>query len=403
MIRHIVFITPVTFNDSQRRWFGLEYLKKNNLKVEVWDVTSFIQNKASAAAFAKNGNLDHDMLTKLYSYKELAIRLEGLSQESLAVCFFGYQPMYYRILRLLTRYKVRYAYIMNYPFPTASLASRMQKGGLKYLCSWAKRLPEILKHHLFLKCPPSLMKIAAPKYILAGGEKSLLHPHVLDKGTEIIWLHCFDCEDLYSTDNKQSLDQNLGKYAVFIDQCLPFHPDTLTGSNRAAITAENYYPLLNQFFSLIEQTSGCKIVIAAHPRANHMNDQYFGGRTMVRGSTSRLVKNAEFVLMHCSAAMSYVVMFQKPCLFLTTRHFKGSHTWHETETMARSLGTEPVVIEDVSAHNLPIWQEALKIDRQKYKKYQEDFLKSNKSEDLPFWEGFVNYLQKRSAQLGTVL
>lgn len=105
-------------------------------------------------------------------------------------------------------------------------------------------------------------------------------------------------------------------YCVFIDICLPLHPD-LKIVGYPVIDATRYYAVMNNFFARLEQKYNLEVVIAAHPKSNYAHDM-FGGRKVLKGVTEQLVKNSEFVLNHISTAISYAVIFAKPVLFVLT-------------------------------------------------------------------------------------
>jgi hypothetical protein len=104
------------------------------------------------------------------------------------------------------------------------------------------------------------------------------------------------------------------KYAVFIDQNFPYHPDY--GYRKLPyIAAEPYYAGCNAFFDHVEEKLGMPVVIAAHPTAD-LSKADFGGRTAIKGETLSLVKHASLVLAINSTAASSAIIHEKPIWFL---------------------------------------------------------------------------------------
>lgn len=105
------------------------------------------------------------------------------------------------------------------------------------------------------------------------------------------------------------------KYAVYVDQNLPFHPDFLVHQGVSSVDPKNFFTLLNRFFDDIESNHGVEVVIALHPKSTYPND-VFGGRNMVLASTENLIKYSEFVMLHCSTSVASVVLHEKEVHFL---------------------------------------------------------------------------------------
>ena len=70
----------------------------------------------------------------------------------------------------------------------------------------------------------------------------------------MIWGHTLDY-DLYLQDlNKPAVNKFKDKkYALFIDEYRPFHPNYILRNVKPSTSPNNYYPILHDFFSKVER------------------------------------------------------------------------------------------------------------------------------------------------------
>ena len=137
-----------------------------------------------------------------------------------------------------------------------------------------------------------------------------------------------------------------------------------------------------------------KVIIAAHPRAEYnLHPNAYPHRTVISGKTNYLVRDAEFVIMHSSTAISYAVLFKKPIIFLTTDEMKNNYGGlydDATHTFARCLGQTPINIDG----NYSSLCEIPKINDKLYEKYINDYIKIKNSPEKKIWDIFINEIEK---------
>ena len=129
--------------------------------------------------------------------------------------------------------------------------------------------------------------------------------------------------EVYQKVAKDSTDNNLSNYVVYVDNFFPFHPDILNRDSHVdpIRLAPLFYSSLNAFFSKVERHYGCKVVIAAHPSSVYTNNP-FDDRDIIYNKTCELIKNCTAVCMHTSNALSYAILFNKPLALLTNKAFQ---------------------------------------------------------------------------------
>lgn len=143
------------------------------------------------------------------------------------------------------------------------------------------------------------------------------------------------------------------KNVVFLDEFFPLHPDCQYFLKQAPGDAKAYHDSLNHFFDKIEKQYGVKVIIAAHPKAEYAPDT-FGEREIVKYRTVNLVRDAEWVIMHSSAAFSFVVMFNKPLMLITTNGYTRTRTqYRHLLRLSRLTGLCPIDIDRLNQEILP--------------------------------------------------
>jgi hypothetical protein len=177
-----------------------------------------------------------------------------------------------------------------------------------------------------------------------------------------------------------------GDYGVFLDCYLPFHSD-MEFCGYPRVEPARYYRSLNRFFELLEREYGCRVVIAAHPRACY-DDATFAGRPMYRLVTAELVRDARFVLTHWSTALCYAVLNDKPLLFIYTDDIATTYRRYHMRDMrhfAHCLDVPMCNIDTMpDARGLAIPP----VNTACYQRYKYDFLTSPESEHTATQEIF---------------
>jgi len=227
---------------------------------------------------------------------------------------------------------------------------------------------------------------------LLAGNKSL--DFFTKKASQVIWtgsqdFHQFNKINLeLKASNK--LDAKLD-FILFIDDCIAAADDWKLLNLGPPVTADGYFSELRSFFEKIELQYGLPVVIAGHPNSKS-DDGYsenMGGRTVIFDNTATLVLQSTLVLIHGSTATSFAVLARKPTLFLTTRELDGSSYGLHVRTMAKSLGS-PLIFMDEPIENsyLPV------VNVKQYKRYEANYLRSERSDESAPWQAFINYVNE---------
>lgn len=209
-----------------------------------------------------------------------------------------------------------------------------------------------------------------------------------------IWAHSFDY-DIYLS--KRDVVGAGASTAVFLDQNLVYHPDLLITGTIPSTTAEQYFPVLNRFFDDFEKRTGCRVIIAAQPRAQYDGlPNLFGGREIIFGQTAELVRDAEIVFAHYSTSISFPVLWQKPIVLLTTNALHSSWARFPIEGMLNSLKVPLINVDEYRESDIDYmrWKT---FSKKRYAQYKKLYIKMPGTSDQPIWEIFAEYVQRHFA------
>lgn len=386
MITKILFFIAYPLDQRDYKRFGIDILKENGFDVEIWDLTQILRPQViKSVKISKSSNTEH--CHSFLSWHDVKFEIQKLSLNCFIVNLIPYNYKSYFFYRILSNIQVPYSVLMSNAIPgimkKANILNKFKNASLY----------DIL-NALFIRIPPHLMGIRPATVILAGGEKSIDRNYPTDEKTEILWIHTLDYDIfLNECHNNVKTDASMG---IFLDQYLPFHPDYVCMGVPPTCTSDNYYPKLNEFFDFVEHKYGSHIVIAAHPRSNYEDHpDYFEGRPVVKGKTVELIKKSGFVIAHGSTSINFAVLFNKPIIFIRTNELDEDRSTPSVQSMPYYLGKKLINIDDSIQINL---KKELLIDKNAYADYKNSYIKKIDSIDLPFWQVFADYINKRYNQ-----
>lgn len=185
------------------------------------------------------------------------------------------------------------------------------------------------------------------------------------------------------------------KYAVFLDEFAPFHPDNEQIFGKSFTDyAGNYYANLGRLFDVVE-SQGYKVVIAAHPRSRYSEDGFgwcFGDRYIAYGCTAELVRQSAFCLAHFSTSINYCVLNDKPVLQMSTMLYRDIPEYIVAfDSVREELGLDYI---DIDSNEL-IFVEPT-INRAKYNRYMEMYIKAKNSPNMSIYEIFLEVAKNES-------
>jgi hypothetical protein len=381
MTNRIIFFVESPFNQRDYGRFGIEILIKNGFKVEIWDFTHILYPGIYSKILPPDP-IDYKYQIILNDKITAVNNISKLSGHDIVVVMTPYRGEVYFIYKALSRHGIKYCSFKANIFPIET------KSPIKTILMIFNSPIKKTFNAFVSKIPPKLLGVNSATIILAGGSRSTENFNDQKKSkSKILWLHSLDYDLFLQEKDKQTYSSE--KYAVFLDEYVPHHPEYSMFGMRSPSSPDDYYPVLNQLFGKLEKKFDLKVIIAAHPRSCYEKyPDYFESRECIRGRTSELIKNAHFVITHCSTANNFTVLFEKPVMFVTTNAINASHMGPLIKLLSSYLG---VVLINLCT-NYDINQEP-RINKQKFDNYRNEYIKIDGTPELPFWQIFSDYIK----------
>lgn len=398
---NILLITVNSLPERDCQRFGLNIFLKCGYFVKILDIQPlFTSNPADIVLPATD---DHKFYKLILNSDEFCLELNKHSSDNCLIimnCPIVYWGL--SIYRIMKKRSIDYVYINLSNMPSLS-----PNIGNSRVLSYAKFIRYLKLISVRAVCDKLIsllpckyywmLGITPAKYYLVGGLTSLKPaPNAyISKETTVITAHSMDYDRYLDMEvSKPDVLNKYTKFCVFIDQYLPYHPDYANTGEKSPVSGDKYYSALNNFFDYIEKKFNLTVIIAAHPRSNYnLHPNAFPNRTIISGKTNYLVRDADFVIMHSSTAISYAVLFKKAILFITTDDMKeknGSVLYDGIYSFAQYFGQTPINIDDDYSSLCVIPN----IDENIYEKYINDYIKIKNTPNKKIWEIFIDEIEK---------
>lgn len=367
-MKTIVVIHDEPLTKKIKRNFFIDELMVRGFHVEYWSVHKLLFKKLDLVDGVKES-----FCIDIISYaqlKELIIKFEN----SFYIVDFLITRKSYWILYYLAKHHCLISAFGIHTSINLSLKEKflnIQNYGLAKIFPFAKSvIDKIVVRFMHYFFPISDLDV-----FFFCGNKSFSFLNAKKK----VAINSFDYEDyrkLLSETSFTNLENR--RYAVFLDQFLPYHPDIKLCWGKQNVSPAKYYSVLNDFFSKVEQKYSLEVIIAAHPKADY-NTDVFGGRKILKYQTAKLVMYSQLVIAHSSLSISFSVLNYKPLVlvYLTDFYKMGTSTMVLIKKMSKELGSISICLDkDYTLEDLKI------PDFVKYDNYKYNYLTSHKSECL---------------------
>jgi len=374
-------LTPGPFLKRDYERFGIELLKKNFL-IKILDITAWLNPELWKEYFNKVYKCEEyisitskDDFLRFYSEKKIKLVIDFLGNNNKS-------NWIRKKLKSENSSFVRFD-INLIPEEKTRLIKRLKK--ITILFKKPKNLIFIFLN--FLKSMYySLINEYTPDYLVLGGGAHSENKKVKNK----IFAHCMDY-DVYLNLKKEK-KYNKHPYAVFLEDNMTHDSDYSISNILPPVTESEYFPTLIKFLKKFELDSGLKIKIAIHPKSSKNFTNLLKDFECHKGNTAEIVKDSSLVLLHASTALSYAVLFSKPTLFLTSNDLSNSWIGPRINNFAKILNGKLINMNS-SFNDIPVFNNLLKFDKEKYKSYKDQYLKMPNSLEIPLWEIFTRNIE----------
>jgi len=377
-MKEVIILTPGPFLKRDYERFGIQLLKKN-FSLKICDITAWA-----------NPELWKEYFNKVYKCEEYIsitskgdfLRLCSEKKIKLVLDFLGNNSKSNWIRKKLKSENssfVRFD-INLIPKEETGFIERLKKKNFLF------KEPKKLIFNFLKSAYYSLIKEYTPDYLVLGGGSHSENKKVKNK----IFAHCMDY-DVYLNLKKEK-KYNERPYAVFLEDNMTHDSDYSISNISPPVTEIEYFPTLIKFLKKFELNSGLKIKIAIHPKSSKNLTNLLKDFECHKENTAKIVKDSSLVLLHASTALSYAILFSKPTLFLTSNELKNSWIGPRINNLAQVVNSKLININS-SLPDSSIFNNLLKLDKEKYKNYKDQYLKMPNSLEIPLWEIFIRNIE----------
>jgi hypothetical protein len=376
----IIYIVESKFFKRDYDIFGIDLLFRRGYEdIEVWDCSQWLRPNYFKS-YSHSAEIFEKYVKKVPSEKSIEKLFQTLPEENIFICIFGINSKSSSIFNYLNKHQCKYGFTSFGHLPKYGMVKSIIKMLKRPIA--LKRLPSILNSRLNLikfkyQAIESSIK---PDFVIFGG-KVASNKYVIKK-TTIIKSHYLDYDSFLSLEKLPEASKNK-RYAVFLDDFGPYHPD-----NTKKIDAKEYYTMINIFFDYMEKILDMDIVIAPHPRADYLEENPFNGRSIIMESTASIVKGSNIVITRNSTAVSYAVMYRKPIVFVDSDMFP--YVERELGKSMADFFFKPVI--NMNALNFTIQNDFFFVNEKIYKSYHELYIKESNTPEKQSWGIFADYL-----------
>ncbi len=223
--------------------------------------------------------------------------------------------------------------------------------------------------------------------VFIPNNKSKKYDQVLSKKTLTYFSHSSDYDQAMLSEGNISEE-----YIVFIDVYYPHHPDLKLYGLLTSESSASYHDNMNNLFRLLEEKTGKKVIICAHPRRPRDKKNEFEF-PLVYNKTAEYIKKAALVVNHYSTAVNYVVIYNKPLLFVTMDAFSENGSKKLIEIVASRLGSTIINGNQLNLADLNN-QDYLKINDKLYQEFLHENIIHKQSSKRRFGEDLLNCISK---------
>lgn len=303
-MKNIVIIDHEPLSIRRRQIFYIDELRTAGFDVAFWDCSQYFHE-----GIILTDTLEVPYVCKMSSYEQIRQALNKTEIKNTIFIVETFQNWHNRLFfRLLS--KLECFTVKQEMYSTANLPvkSRTSKDIVKVLFERLSNHPITFIKSIAFRLYKRLYPFKFDKYICSGNRIST-DLHINHPDWEI------------SKIIKTGIPVAEGRYAIFIDEYFTLHPDLLFFDGRKVGDTARYQRLMSDFFSQVEKDYNLKVIIAAHPKAEYSTDS-FDGREIIKYRTAELIRDAQMVFMHGSAAISYVIIYDKPLALIYTNDYR---------------------------------------------------------------------------------
>ena len=361
--KKLIVVWPYRFRDFDWQRFELEQLSPH-VEVHVHELIDALTPEF-AAAYANQSA--HPSVKRFSSLKEWRREFKKVSKD--AIVFSHVRPINIKSTLICLAIRKSGAKVIGFStggVPFSDLRLNPEK----------RDLPRAVKIFLhFIR--RNLLGVFMPDKILVGGSEEVARVRRDNPRSSSCLLA--NSSDFSNSLRVRVVNSGEPKVGVYLDTGFPGFPrDEVLEKIVEQVSGADWYPKLNSFFNLIEQTLATKILILVHPKHVGRDHQpMFGVRLTISGKTPELVAESSFVVATNSTSISYAVVFAKQLILVTSDQIQSGRDQYKASliaNIARETGAKIFNID--RTYTEQELRDALVIDHAKRESYKRKYLTS---------------------------
>ena len=386
----VIYVRYFPLTEAIYKDLYFDELKKNGIEVIYLDLTDlFYKKSVTSSVFEFEGT------RKINSYNQLKKYLkEEDNSNTLFISIMTFEWRVYRLFRLFTKFNLVLGVFARGVFPSnensankfniSNIFKKINFENIKAFCG--NKIIYTAKKYGFIKSYDYIFKAGEFGYygIGLGCEIDLKKGKIVEVNTvdyDQFLLHS-DSPTIYSDE-----------YIVFLDQYLPYHPDS-NYFNIKTVKPEPYFKEINSFFNKLESLTGKKVIIAAHPKAkNYMEFNPYENRQIFFNQSNNLVKGAFIVLTHASTAICFPVCYKKKIVLLLSNYLNDRLPHFNSVAQSIVWACDATIFNMDSEELIDLSKQ---VDLQKYDDFKFKYLTSNKTKNLMSKDIFINFIKNNN-------
>lgn len=401
--------------------FGYNIFLENGYEIEVWSLAHWLYGwDGDSESLSGGAKLDNQSYVRTIRNKEEF--LKNITRITNQECFFlcypyhGYNGISFFVRKILFKNNLPFANITLSPYLTGIGNKPVSMTFIRavflvfrnfivrniyYFCKWIvsfgrkKKLLQNIKDsgYSFIGylLYPSVYNFVTTRWMYYS------YPNPLERWSNRNILICTNSYDEY-LQSKAAERVMPERYIVFVDQGLLSLDNRFIAQGLEIPIKEKkkYCKDLMRLFEKLEYEYKCPVVIALHPKAAYMGNE-FGNRKMFSNKTPQLIRDAELVINQYSTVFGLAMMYKKDILEIYTtelfENYGGDYRkgYVDYEDMGYKLLNiaEADQVERVKEYIFPY-------DENVYSKYIDVLIKSDGSiaEDKTFYQYIYDYIYK---------
>ncbi|MFC4209936.1 hypothetical protein ACFOWA_02005 [Pedobacter lithocola] len=383
----VVYVRYFPLTKAIYRDLYFEELLDNDIQVDYLDLTAFFfPDKITSDDFNFGGTV------KINSFKELEVYLKNQdNQNTLYISIMTFEWRVFRLFRLFTKFNLKIGVFARGVFPSDTETDKKSKI-VKFIkaINYKKIMAFCTNKIIFLAKRSGYIK--SYDYIFKAGDNGYwglgIGSEIDYQNAKIIEVNTVDYDQFIL--NKKLQPVHNEEYIVFLDQYLPYHPDTSYFKIKT-VKPEPYFKEVNHFFDRLELATGKKVIIAAHPKAERYKEfNPYNTRSVFFNQSNDLVKEASLVLTHASTAICFPICYEKKIVLLASDYL--------TEVLPTFLVIAKAIVNACDATLIAMDKEKEiiieeKINFEKYSDFKYKYLTSKVSENHLSKDIFISFLK----------